>query len=214
METENREGIGRFYLTPKGSYPSVTTVLAASQDHSFLDEWRARIGEEEANRISKESTDIGTHLHYLFECELQGLEKPEPENAEQVTATRMFKISLPKLRAYVKEVVAMETPVWSDQFRVAGRFDLLCVNKHGRLCLLDFKNSRRAKTVDQIQNYRQQLGFYTQMIKETLGKTVEDQTIFMVTREGFVQQFQFKPEDTPRSELVAIRKNFWEIHHV
>lgn len=108
----------------------------------------------------------------------------------------------------------METPVWSDQFRIAGRFDLLCVNKHDRLCLLDFKNSRRAKTVDQIQNYRQQLGFYTQMIKETLGKTVEDQTIFMVTREGFVQQFQFKPKDTPRSELVAIRKRFWEIHHV
>ena len=105
METENREGIGRFYLTPKGSYPSVTTVLAASQDHSFLDEWRVRIGEEEANRISKESTDVGTHLHYLFECALPGLEQPEPEHAAQVTATTMVQIPPPNLPAHVKEVV-------------------------------------------------------------------------------------------------------------
>jgi hypothetical protein len=71
MHTYNKDGIGRFYSTPKGDYPSVTTVLGAYGDNSWLQEWRDRIDAENADRIVKESTDIGSHLHYLFECLLR-----------------------------------------------------------------------------------------------------------------------------------------------
>lgn len=33
--------IGRFYETPDGNFPSVTTVLKAASDNTFLAEWRA-----------------------------------------------------------------------------------------------------------------------------------------------------------------------------
>ncbi len=212
MHTYNKDGVGRFYATPKGDYPSVTTVLGAYGDDTWLQEWRNKIGEENANTIVKESTDIGSHLHYLFECLLQKIPPKVSETKEEKKAEQMFRVAKPKLLKIVDQVLYMEEPVWSNSFRIAGRFDMLCRTKEGKIALVDYKNTRRAKTREDISSYRQQLAFYVKMIKETLGIDVEEQKIFMVNREGFVQIFNFYEQDTPRSELVAIRKNFWDKH--
>ena len=210
MHTYNKQGIGRFYATPRGDYPSVTTVLSADGDKTWLDEWRKNVGSENADRIVKESTDIGSHLHYLFECLLQNIKANEPKTPEEAKAEKMFKIAKPKLLKIVDKVLYMEEPVWSDSFRIAGRFDMLCKTKEGKIALVDYKNTKRNKTREDVESYRKQLAFYVKMIKDTLGIDVEEQKIFMVNREGFVQIFNFYEKDTPRSELVAIRKNFWD----
>jgi len=209
-DTYNKEGIGRFYSTPKGDYPSVTTVLGAYGDKSWLSEWRENIGEEKADAIVKESTDIGSHLHYLFECLLKKKEPKTPETAEEKRAEKMFNSAKKKLLNLVDEVLYMEEPVWSESFRIAGRFDMLCRTKKGIVTLVDYKNTKRNKTRSDIDSYRLQLAFYAIMIKETLGLVVEEHKIFMVNREGFVQIFTFNEKDTKRSELVEIRKNFFE----
>jgi len=210
MLTYNKEGIGRFYVTPHGDYPSVTTILGAYGDYTWLQEWRDRIGAENADRIVKESTDIGSHLHYLFECLLKEFEPKTSETLEEKKAEQMFRVAKPRLLKIVDQVLYMEEPVWSDSFRIAGRFDMLCKTREGKIALVDYKNTRSGKSKKDISSYRQQLAFYAIMIKETLGIDVEEQKIFMVNREGFVQIFNFYENDTPRSELVAIRKNFWE----
>lgn len=210
MVSYNKKGIGRFYITPYGDFPSVTTVLGAYEDKTWLQEWRARIGNDEADRITKESTDIGTYLHYLFECFLSNVEARKPETPEEKKAEQLFKISKQKLTNIVNDVLYLETPVWSKELRVAGRFDCLCLSKDKKITLLDFKNSRKGKTKNEIDSYRQQLGFYTIMIKETLGIDVEISKIYMVNRDGFVQIFNFKKEETPFEELVTIRRTFFE----
>ena len=49
LSAEIVEGIGRVYTTPDGNkYPSVTTVLGAGSDQSWLQEWKDRVGEKEA----------------------------------------------------------------------------------------------------------------------------------------------------------------------
>ena len=54
-------------MTPTGEmYPSVTTVLG-SRDKSWLYEWRKKVGEEEANRISQRAANRGTRLHKICE---------------------------------------------------------------------------------------------------------------------------------------------------
>lgn len=216
METYNRENIGRFYKSPKGDFPSVTTVLGAWGDSSWLDEWRERIGAEQADAITTEAANIGTHLHHLFECLfIEGKETPlEPKTPEEEIAVRMFKLAKPKLQKFVKKVLYMEEAVYSSEFRIAGRFDMLCLTVDDKIALVDYKNSRRAKTRKDIDSYRQQIAFYCKMIKETFGIDVDEQKIFMVTREGFVQVFTFYEKDTSRSELVAIRKNFWNKHGI
>ena len=125
----------------------------------------------------------------------------------------MFRLARPKFDRLVDQMIKMEEPVWSDTFRIAGRFDCLAKTKHGTIDLVDFKNTKGTKKREDINTYRQQLAFYRIMIKETLDIDVGNMIIFMINRLGVVQQFVFKPEETPRSELVAIRKAFWEKYH-
>ena len=55
---------GRYYLdSNQKPVPSVTTVLSAtSKSKDGLIQWKNRVGEEEADRIVKQSTDIGTKI--------------------------------------------------------------------------------------------------------------------------------------------------------
>ena len=55
-----------------GSFPSITTILSQTQDNTFLEKWRERIGDEPADKISVEATERGTVMHRLCElyCEL------------------------------------------------------------------------------------------------------------------------------------------------
>ena len=59
-------GGNRHYETPNGSYPSITSVLSIRGKESIL-AWRKRVGNEEANRITKRATTRGTHFHSLME---------------------------------------------------------------------------------------------------------------------------------------------------
>ena len=50
----------RHYLLPDGSYvPSVTTVLGFFKSRSLM-EWRTRVGEEEAQKITTQASIRGT----------------------------------------------------------------------------------------------------------------------------------------------------------
>ena len=55
--------VGRFYQdSNENSVPSVTTVLSNTSDKSdSIQQWRKKVGETEANRITKQSTDIGSN---------------------------------------------------------------------------------------------------------------------------------------------------------
>lgn len=47
-------------------YPSVTEVIGILRKE-FLEFWRGKIGNHEADRISKESAELGRHVHELIE---------------------------------------------------------------------------------------------------------------------------------------------------
>ena len=52
--------LGRFYLDSNGQeVPSVTNVLSSTSDNSGIDEWKRRVGQEEAESILQESLSIG-----------------------------------------------------------------------------------------------------------------------------------------------------------
>ena len=55
LETIN-ENKQRLYVTPEGKkYPSVTTVLGWDSKQGIL-EWRKRVGDEAANKISRQAS--------------------------------------------------------------------------------------------------------------------------------------------------------------
>jgi genome maintenance exonuclease 1 len=72
-ELKRKEGDGRLYLTPDGeALPSVTTILSKTKDKSFLKKWRAKVGEEKAEQIIRDSAQIGTALHLYIERFVNG----------------------------------------------------------------------------------------------------------------------------------------------
>ena len=74
----------RVYLTPSGKkYPSVTTVIGNNKKKmKSIMQWRRRVGEVEANRVSAQATGRGTKYHSI--CLLYT--SPSPRDA---TLSRM-----------------------------------------------------------------------------------------------------------------------------
>lgn len=67
----------RYYVTPSGSkLPSVTTVVGAQKKQAIM-EWRRRVGEDVANKISRQATSRGTNVHTLCEKYLNNEELGE-----------------------------------------------------------------------------------------------------------------------------------------
>lgn len=167
---------GRRYVTPEGKkYPSITTVLGAG-DKSWLHEWRARVGEEEANKISARAANRGTIVHTLMEDYING---KEIDTKKLMPDDRFsFKKLSPIIDTGLTEVYGQEVALYSDYLKVAGRCDL--IGKWDRVnSIVDFKTSRRVKKKEDITNYFVQATAYSIMFEERTGIPVPNLVIVM-----------------------------------
>ena len=57
----------RVYEISSYRLPSVTTVLGATKNTDFLKKWKAKVGEENAERIKNVSSARGTSMHKYLE---------------------------------------------------------------------------------------------------------------------------------------------------
>jgi genome maintenance exonuclease 1 len=162
----------RLYKTPSGAaYPSVTSVTGLLNKQTII-EWRKRVGEEEANRISSRAAKRGTAVHKLCEDFLNN-EHVSPDPFDHHTWVAI----LPELRK-IDQVHCLETPLYSDHLQVAGTVD--CIAEYeGRLSVIDFKTSKRIKTRDEIGNYFMQCSAYAVAFEERTGVPVDRLVIIM-----------------------------------
>lgn len=175
----------RVYATPSGEkYPSVTTVLG-SLDKTWLYEWRARVGEEEANRISRYSANRGTKLHEM--CEKYMLNDDTFTDKQMPITVNMFK-SIQKYIDYVDIVYGNEIPLYSHELKTAGTCDLFC-EIGGTKAVLDFKTSSKIKKEENIKNYFLQATAYAIMIRELKGIEVPKLIILIGVEDKPAQYF-------------------------
>ena len=159
---------GRLYNVPGGrAYPSITTVLGARPEKKrIIAEWRARVGEEEANKVSIQASRRGTSIHKMMEDWIIG----EPVTGS-LTDREMFATMHPYVDKYLETVYALEAPLYSHKLGVAGRCDL--VGKWaGVNCIIDFKTSKRLKEEAHIDNYLLQATAYSLMFEELTCKFI------------------------------------------
>lgn len=177
MNTETIGG-GRHYITPKGPYPSITTVLGVLSKQGIA-EWRARVGEAEANRISTQAARRGTNVHQMCEDYVNNeLDKTKFLPHEKA----MFNSIKRVLDESLGLVYAQECPLYSDYLGIAGRVD--CVAEYnGRLSIIDYKTSGKMKKKEWIGNYFQQASAYCVMFEERTGIPV-DQIVIVVAVES------------------------------
>ncbi len=194
LERDTKPDGTRLYKTPSGfSYPSVTTITGLLNKAAIM-EWRKRVGEEAANKISNRAATRGTKIHQLCEDYLRGeLDEPDIFHAE------MFNSIKPHLDS-IDSIHCLETPLYSDHLRVAGTVD--CIAEfEGRLSVIDFKTSSRVKKRDDIHNYFMQCAAYAvafeELTKIPVGRiavimAVEDSTplIFQERRDDWIDGFK------------------------
>jgi hypothetical protein len=155
---------GRLYVTPDGSYPSVTTFLSAVTDKAFLEEWKKKVGEEWAAEESERCANRGSGVHLALEYLLRN--KPDPTLAGDY---RQMYVQLETvLRINVDFIHGLEIPLWSKLLGLAGRIDCLA-NYKGQLSIIDFKTSTKFKRVEFITNYFLQATCYSLMVEEMYG---------------------------------------------
>ena len=172
LEVENGAN-GRRYLSPDGQkYPSITTVLGVLSKAGIA-AWRARVGDEEANKISHRASTRGTAVHDLVEKYLDNEELPEV--LPHITASLSnLKPSLSR----IGKIFAQESPLYSKHLGVAGRVD--CVGEFdGVPSIIDFKTSKKIKKKEWISSYFMQEAAYAIMWEERTGMPITNLVTIM-----------------------------------
>lgn len=173
--TASDEGYGRVYATPSGAkYPSITTCLGILSD-GWLKEWRARVGEEEANRIGKRAAIRGKALHEAIESYIANI---QPSFGYDLPLQETFEKIADVLDGHVTDILGVEMALYSDVLEVAGRADLICLFD-GKVTVVDYKTSKSAKEALDIASYYLQTAFYSLCVEEILGVKVEQCVIIM-----------------------------------
>lgn len=188
----------RYYTLEDGTrLPSVTTVIGAQKKQAIM-EWRRRVGEQEANRISKKATSRGTNVHTLCERYLNN----EPLGDIMPDALEMFRSIRPHLDR-INNIHYQETALWSKTLEMAGRVD--CIAEfEGKLSVIDFKTSKKIKNLEDIQDYFWQTTAYAIMYEELIGQPINDLVVIMAVENEKPLIFKQKTVDHIEGLVKAI----------
>jgi len=188
--------IGRYYIDSNDyPVPSVTTVLNKTSNKSdSIQQWRNRVGEEEADRITKQSTDIGSMVHEALENYLND------KNWENFTDDQNGYIAKKITSKFISTGIQSITEVWGLEVGLildglyAGTAD--CVGKINNVpTLIDFKTARKMKRREWIEDYFLQCCAYANAHNVMFGTEINQVVILMVDRDLLFQEFIVKPTE-------------------
>ena len=175
---------GRRYFVEGNAYPSVTTVIGEKKKDTIL-QWRRRVGEEEANAISKRASTRGNKCHKLAEDYLSN--KSLDRYRDDVLSLGMFH----QIRPYIDKINnihALEESLYSHTLKLAGRVD--CIAEYdNELAIIDFKTSTKYKREEWIHDYLSQETAYAIMFQELTGLKVKQLVTIIATEQGTPQIF-------------------------
>ena len=180
------------YTWPEERLLSPSRILDRTSDKSFLEKWRKKVGEEEADRIVAYSIAVGKSMHAY----LEGRIKNEKENSlliddpNKAMATKLAKIIIKQgLKDKLQEVWGVEAHLhFGNYYR--GIADLVGIYED-EPCIIDFKQKRKpqSKNYDSIKNYFTQAVAYgvahNRMCKTKIRKGV----ILVATHDYKFQKF-------------------------
>ena len=213
LERETIDGV-RHYVTPEGKkYPSVTTVTKILNAKAIA-EWRKRVGEKEATRVSTKASTRGTRIHKALEKLCLNEEYTGEMN---LTETLMYKSAQGLLEKNLGIVRGVETFLYSDYLRVGGQVDLVG-QWDGKYSIIDFKTAAKPKKEHYIHNYFMQGAAYAVMWEERTKQPInqiiilvavqdEPPQVFIQKRDDWIQQFINLREDYDKTNQI---KTKWE----
>ena len=188
--------IGRHYLDSNNNpVPSVTTVLSAtSKSKDGIAQWRNRVGDEEADRIIKQSTDIGSSVHEAIEKYLKGEEWNDfGESQNEYIAKKISHKFVDTGLNNITEIWGLESGLVLDNL-YAGTAD--CIGEYNSIpTLIDFKTAKKIKKREWIEDYFLQGCAYANAHNVMFGSQIQQSVILMVDRDLIFQEFIVRPTE-------------------
>ena len=188
VDPVSKDGV-RFYPIPGADkyYPSVTSVTSF-KNAQFFAEWRRRIGETEANRITARATQRGTAFHSMAEDHFRGTLDVNKYLENNPLSVRMFQSAKTTFNR-INNIHCLETFLYSHYLGLAGRVD--CIAEYdGELAVVDFKTSTKEKSEKHIEHYFVQETAYAAMFLERTGIEVKKIVTLIAVEDGSIQVFE------------------------
>ena len=181
LTRETIDGV-RYYSVPDEDellrLVSITSVTSHFNKEIFVN-WRKKVGNEEADRITKAATTRGTDMHTLTEHYLKN-DQVLPEVPP--ISDFLFKISKGELNK-IDNIHSLEGALYSKQLGIAGTVD--CIAEYdGELSIIDFKTSKKPKPRDWIEHYFVQAMAYGCMLYELKNISIKKLVIIMACENG------------------------------
>ena len=186
--------------------PSVTTILSRTQPEDKkegLRRWREKVGEAEAKRILRESSDRGTAMHYYLEQLIRG--KPTKDlTTRGKEAEPMAKIIAERGLNDCSEVYGIEAVLYYPDL-YAGSVDL--VGRHNdQVSIIDFKQTNKPKQREWIGDYMLQMAAYGMAHDVIYGTQIEKGVIMMCSKDLYYQQFVIQGEEFREAKHNFLRR--------
>ena len=200
LSRETVDGV-RYYSVPDEDellkLVSITSVTSHFNKEIFVN-WRKKVGNEEADRITKAATKRGTDMHTLTENYLKNEELPEVPPISDF----LFKIAKGKLNK-IDNIHALEGSLYSKELGIAGTVD--CIAEYdGDLAIIDFKTSKKPKPRDWIEHYFVQCMAYGCMLYEITGISIKKLVIIMACENGECVVY----EETDKAKYIKLLSKY------
>ena len=200
LKRETIDGV-RYYSVPDDGdlikLVSITSVTS-HKNREFFAKWRKKVGEQQANKITKQATSRGTDMHTLTECYLKNEDLP----TVQPLSDYLFKIAKPELNK-ITDIHALESSLYSKVLGIAGTVD--CIAEYnGELAIIDFKTSKKPKPVEWIEHYFVQCMAYGCMLYELTGISVKKLVIIMACENGECVVY----EETDKTKYIKLLQEY------
>ena len=175
----------RLYATPDGKrLPSVTTVLDRTKPEEkkqALNEWRKRVGVENAQKITTEAANRGTRMHtYLEDYIKQGQLRDRGSNPFGWASHAMAQTVIEDGLKNVNEIWGVEIPLYFPSL-YAGTTDG-CGLHLNEESILDYKQTNKPKREEWIEDYYLQLTAYALAHNEVYGTNIRKGVVLMCVK--------------------------------
>lgn len=205
------DGEQRLYVTPSGNLPSVTTILSATQPEKkrqVLENWRNRVGQENAKNIVEEASAIGSLMHENLENYMDGLPPHGGNMPIRVLARRMADVIIENAYPKIEEVYGQEVKLyypglWAGTTDLVGTFN-------GVFSIMDYKNSRSVKKKEHIDDYILQGAAYAIAHDNMFGTNIQQTVILVCCRKDEknlqYQEFIIKGDEFQQSKIDWLKR--------
>ena len=186
--------------------PSVTTIISATQSEekkASLAKWKARLGDQAADRVRDIAALRGTAMHTYLEAYVQGTGHRDLTSVGQEAEPMAKKIISDGL-CDLNEVWGSEVTLYYPEL-YAGATDVVGIY-NGRESIVDFKQTNKPKRREWVDDYFVQLGAYAMAHNYVYQTKIQSGIILMCSKDGFFQKFEVFDQEFVKFQHEFLRR--------